>query len=118
MADPTISGATADPYGSGIPNLLAYALELNPATARPQDVPNAVASGGHLSITYFWPNATPDITFVVEVSTDLQTWNTGSGYIQQTANVASATGHTITIQDTLPATTGRRFMRLRVTQIP
>ena len=67
LADPTISGPTADPYGSTVPNLLAYALQLNPSTATPADVPSPVITNGHLAITYFVPTAITDINYIVEV---------------------------------------------------
>jgi hypothetical protein len=116
LADPTISGPTADPYGSGVPNLLAYALNLNPATARPTDVPSPVITNGHLTVTYFIPKTIGDISYIVEVSSDLLNWNSGSGYTQLITSVTSATGLTITVQDALPAATQKHFMRLRVTQ--
>jgi hypothetical protein len=118
LADPTISGAAADPYGSGVPNLLAYALQLNPATARPTDVPQPVIRNGHLMLTYLAPASITDITYVVEVSSDLMTWNSGAGYTQVTSNVAGTSGNTITVQDTLPSALQKHFMRLRVTQLP
>ncbi len=118
LADPTISGATADPYGSGISNLLAYALQLNPATATPADVPTPSIINGHLTMTYFVPSSITDINFIPEVSPDLLNWNSGSGYVEVLSNVSSASGNTITVQDTLPATTQTHFMHLRVTQLP
>jgi hypothetical protein len=118
LADPTISGPTADPYGSGVPNLLAYALQLNPATVRPTDVPSPVITNGHLTVTYFVPNSISDISYIVEVSSDLQTWNSGSGYTSIVTSVPGSSGTTITVQDQLPATTQKHFMRLRVTQNP
>jgi hypothetical protein len=118
LADPTVGSATADPYGSSIQNLLAYALQLNPATAQPTNVPTPVNSNGHLTVTYFVPTSITDVSYIVEVSTDLITWNSGAGYTQVISNVAGASGHTITVQDTLPSTTQKRFMRLRVTQLP
>jgi len=116
LADPTISGATADPYGSGVPNLLAYALQLNPATAKTTDAPNPTVNNGHLSVTYFAPFAIADINYVVEVSSDLQNWNSGPGYTQTVSSVVVAGGTNITVQDTLPTTTPKHFMRVRVTQ--
>jgi hypothetical protein len=116
LADNTISGPSADPYGSGVPNLLAYALQLNPATASPTNIPHAVISNGHLALTYLAPAGMSDVTFIVEVSTDLSTWNSGSGYTEQTASSVGATGTSITYQDTLPTTTQKHFMRLRVSQ--
>ena len=98
-----------------MPNLLAYALQLNPATARPTDVPHSVISNGHLTMTYLSVSADTDITYTVQVSTDLNTWSAGSGYTQVLSTVPSSTGNTITVQDDLP-TTSRHFMRLQVTQ--
>jgi hypothetical protein len=116
LADASISGPTADPYGSGVPNLLAYALQLNPATARPTDVPSPTIVNGILTVTYFIPNSITDITYTVQVSPDLINWNSGPGYTQTTSSVVSATGTTITVQDASPATTQKHFMRLLVTQ--
>ena len=115
---PTVSGATADPYGSGVPNLLAYALQLNPAMAQPTNVPTPVNSNGHLTVTYFVPTSITDVSYVAEVSTDLITWKSGAGYTQVITNVAGAGGNTLTVQDMLPSTTQKRFMHLRVTQLP
>jgi hypothetical protein len=115
-ADSTISGPNADPYGSGVPNLLAYALQLNPATAQPSDQPTAVRKNGHLVMTYFVPTSITDVYYIPEVSSNLATWNSGTGYTQVMSNVANSTGHTITVQDTLPTTMRKHFMHLRVTQ--
>jgi alpha-N-arabinofuranosidase len=99
-----------------VPNLLAYALQLNPATARPTDVPRAVITNGHLTLTYLSPTSITDVTFEVEVSTDLITWNSGAGYTQVTSNTAGTGGTNITVQDTLPTSSQKHFMRLRVSQ--
>lgn len=68
-------------------------------------------------MTYFAPSALTDITFNVQVSTDLKTWNSGTGYTQVNSSTATSTGTTITVQDTL-SSGSRRFMRLIVTQNP
>jgi hypothetical protein len=116
QANSAISGASADPYGSGVPNLLAYALQLDPSTASPTDIPHATIVNGHLQLTYLAPASITDITFIVEVSTDLVTWHSGSGYTVTLANVSSSAGHTITMQEVLPSLATKKFMRLRVTQ--
>jgi hypothetical protein len=116
LANSATSGAQADPYGSGVKNFLAYALQLNPATAQPSDVPQAVLTNGHLAMTYFVPSALTDVGYVVEVSSDMTTWNSGTHYVQVVSNVSSAEGNTITVQDILPSRTNH-FMRLRVTEL-
>jgi hypothetical protein len=101
-----------------VPNLLAYALRLNPATARPSDVPRATIQNGHLTLTYLAPSVITDINYIVEVSADLLTWNSGAGNTQIVSSVVGSSGTTITVQDSLPTSTQKHFMRLRVTQHP
>jgi hypothetical protein len=117
LADPAVSGPTADPYGSGIPNLLAYALQLDPATAMPSDLPQPAPKDGHLAMSYQVPAAITDVDFVPEVSTDLQNWNSSSAAVQVVSNTVGANGTTVTVEDCLPSTTRAHFMRLRVTQV-
>ena len=114
LGDAAISGPSANPYGSSVPNLLAYALQLNPATAQPSDLPQAVLKNGHQEITYFVPSAINDVNYIVEVSSNLQTWNSGNGYTEIISNVASANGNTITVQNAL--SNPKSFIRLRVTE--
>jgi len=115
LADPSISGPNADPYGSGVKNLVAYALQLDPTTAQTSNVPHATNQNGHLSLAYVVPAAVTDVTFIVEVSTDLQTWHTGTGYTALALSVTGPSGQTMIVRDTLPSTATKRFMRLRVT---
>jgi len=115
LADPSISGPTADPYGSGVPNLLAYAMQLDPTTALPTDVPMPTVSNGHLTMTYLVPSAITDINYVPEVSSDLQTWSSGSNVVQVVSSVVGATGTTITVNDALPSSAQKHFMRLCAT---
>jgi len=86
--------------------------------AQPTNVPTPVNSNGHLTITYFVPTSITDVTYITEMSTDLITWKSGAGYTQVITNVAGTGGNTLTVQDTLPSTTPKRFMHLRVTQLP
>jgi hypothetical protein len=117
LADPAVSGPTADPYGSGIPNLLAYALQLDPATAMPSDVPQPAPKNGHLAMSYQVPATLTDVDFVPEVSSDLQTWNSSSAAVQVVSNTVGANGTTVTVEDCMPSTSRTHFMRLRVTQL-
>jgi hypothetical protein len=117
LADPTFSGPTSDPYGSEIPNLLAYALQLDPATAQVSDIPEPAPKDGHLIMSYRVPSGITDVSFVPEVSSDLQTWDSSSASVQVVSNDVDANGTmTITVEDCLPASMTKRYMRLRVTE--
>jgi hypothetical protein len=116
LADASTSGPNADPYGSTVPNLVAYALQMDPSVAQPKDEPQMVLVGGHATMTYFVPSAITDATYTVEVSSDLINWNSGTGYTTVTSTVTSSTGKTITVQDVSATTNAaKRFMRLNVT---
>jgi hypothetical protein len=108
---------TADPNHTGVSNLEAYALALNPAIPDRSQWPSEALVGGHLQISYpQWTDAA-DVTYVVEVSGDLQTWNSGNGYIQQISTTPiDALREEIVVSDLTPTTSAaRRFMRLRLT---
>jgi hypothetical protein len=116
VGDSSISGPYADPYGSTVPNLMAYAMQLNPATAQPRDLPHMRLVGGHVTLTYFVPAALTDVSLVAQVSSDLKTWSSGPGYTQVISRIPSAKGTTITVQDVSTTAAGRRYIVLRVTK--
>jgi uracil DNA glycosylase len=92
---------------------MEYALGLNPNTPAPlsQRITNDLDSNQYLRLTITKnPNAT-DVTYSVEASSDLTTWNTTEVLIlQNTATV-------LQVRDTQAmSAANRRFMRLRVTQ--
>jgi hypothetical protein len=103
-----ISGETADPDGDGRANLLEYALGTAP---RATDTVSALlvrAPAGFLSLDYPVPAA--DLTYTPETSTDLTTWvTTGITDISASPGLRTAT---------VPQpTTGRAFLRLRVSRV-
>jgi hypothetical protein len=113
LANLSLSGSTPDPDKDGIENLMEYALGLNPNTPAPlsQRITNDLDSNQYLRLTITKnPNAT-DVTYSVEASSDLTTWNTTEVLIlQNTATV-------LQVRDTQAmSAANRRFMRLRVTQ--
>jgi len=123
LADPTISGDTADPAGDGIPNLMKYALALNPFTNGIGGLPvgsiATTGSGNYLTLTYTQVISATDITYNVQVSTDLQTWNSGPGYtatVSSTDNPGGLT-ETVTVQALTPVTPAnpKLFIQLQVT---
>jgi hypothetical protein len=110
LADPAISGPHADPDGDGLPNLLEYALDLDPLT--PAATPSAQSHLSDLSfgITFF--RARPELTYSVEYGTDLAGWQT-------IATNPGAPGRHVTVPAPEPVSiVPRQFLRLRVTPAP
>jgi hypothetical protein len=122
LADPAISGDSADPAGDAIPNLLKYALNLNPFIVGDGGLPVAsivtTGSGNYLTLTYTQVLSATDITYTVQVSTDLQNWNSGSGYTDPPVTSGSSDGviQLYNVQAAQPVdATPEQFIRLQVT---
>jgi len=103
---PSNAVLTSIPNGDGVPLLLAYALNLDPTQNQSRNIPKPFVSGSNLSLTYY--AASPDVTYTVQTTTDLQNWTT--------------TGVTLSGPDSngcytasIPMTDPRCFMRLVVT---
>jgi hypothetical protein len=118
FGNPSNVGAGADgaaPAGDGLANLIKYALGLDPFTpVQPGELPaesiETELGESYATLTVNRAAQAPDITYVVEVSSDLRTW-------------ASSTGSTVTLEDTAtrlvvrdatPLGTTPRFLRLVV----
>ena len=122
LSYPTISGDTANPTGDGISNLLKYALHLDPFVNGTSGLPvrSIVNMSGtnYLTLTYTKVIAATDLTYTVQVSTDLQTWNSGPSYtttLNITPNLDGVT-QTITEQSLVPLSgVSKQFIRLEVT---
>ena len=78
----SLSGDTGNPSGDGIPNLMKYALALNPNKPATSGLPllGQVAIGGktYLTLTFTDQAALTDIAYTVQVSSDLQNWQSGA----------------------------------------
>lgn len=116
--DPDVSGPDADPDGTGLPNLLRYALGI--------DGPDSI---GHtprmevlwepqpfLALEYIRPTSRQDVFYIVEASSNLIDWKpieSGGGSIDVTAN---GNLETVVARDgvNIDEVGGRRFLRLRV----
>jgi hypothetical protein len=113
----TISGDTGNPSGDGIPNLMKYALGLNPnvpagATGLPALGQASVSGKTYLTLTFTDEAALTDIAYTVQVSNDLVNWESGASYTVRTDN---GTTNTAVYRDlTAIGTTQQRFMRLSV----
>jgi len=102
----------ADPFGTGVKNLLVYALNTNPtAPALPEADTTTVEGHTHLTLTFL--RARSELTYEILASSDLAEWSviaTNPGTVSLTEPV------TVTDSADLGSTTPRRFLRLRVTQ--
>ena len=122
LADPTISSDTATPAGDGIPNLLKYALNLSPWAngmgAMPAGAIMTIGGTNYLTLTYTQNIFATDITYIPEVGGNLQTWNSGLGFIAPVSVTPNADGVTesVVVQDLTPEGAAPRFIRLRVTR--
>ncbi len=98
---------TADPDGDGIPNLLEYALAIDPLSASGTDIPVCALtpSGTALQLTFF--RARLDLTYEVLASSDLLIWTV-------IATNPGGAGEEVTVTDPV-SINSRRFLRLSVT---
>ncbi|MBS0660031.1 MAG: delta-60 repeat domain-containing protein [Verrucomicrobia bacterium] len=116
--DPNLSGLTADPDGDGVSNLLEFAFNSNPRSASSSIRPTVslVNSGGSFANEITFPRRlfTPGLTYIVETSSDLQTWTSGAS--QLSLGASDGVTQVVTFRDntSLSVATPRRFIRLRV----
>ena len=123
LGNAAIRGDLADPDGDGIPNLLEYALDLDPKAAETTGLPTVgqmtVAGSTHLTLTYTQVIAATGITYLPQVSGDLTTWNGNSSYTVVVGTTANADGltRTVVVRDAVAiSSTSKRFMRLQVSR--
>lgn len=109
-ADAGDGADAATPAHDGIPNLMKYALNLDPFTPSAPPITTDTSSN-HLRLTVSRNPSATDVTCTVEISSDLITW-TSNGTTVEMDDLA-----TLRVRDDLPLGTGpRRFMRVKVTR--
>ena len=118
IAEVSVSSPTADANRDGCANLFSYGSGVSPliSTSGTSNLyPVILDSGGFLTITYPRLKNRLDFDFVVEVSSDLVTWNSGPVYTLETSvTPLDATREQATVRDrTSMNASSRRFIRLR-----
>jgi len=126
--DDAKSGPAVDLDGDGASNFYEYAFGGLPYTQdadRMRPVPGMVTVEGmdYPSITYRRRAALEgDLTYVVEVSSDLSSWNTGSTeqpLIEETNGPLENDGtRTVTARSRIPLAAGARFLRVKAETTP
>jgi len=117
LANPAISGAMADPDHDGIPNLMEYALNLDPKAASGGDLPKQGIQGGYLTLTYRQNKQASDVIFIPEACANLCNFSWGTNGLTEVSRVNCNTWWSVTVQDSVPMSNAtNRFMRLKVTK--
>lgn len=111
------SGSAADmavPAHDGIPNLMKYALNLEPFTPSRHPITTDM-NMGCLRLTVTRNPAATDVSYTVEITNDL---SNPSSWTTVGTSVEVDTATMLRVRDNLPIGTGgqRRFMRLKVTK--
>jgi hypothetical protein len=124
-----IASNTANPAGDGIPNILKYALALNPlavsTSALPERMEQSVNGSKYLALRFTHDVTATDISCVVQVSENLSAWSNGSHYgidalssnefTTEVSRVRSGDVETILVRDNISlGALPSRFMRVVV----
>ncbi|CAN5436816.1 hypothetical protein BH23VER1_BH23VER1_31570 [soil metagenome] len=117
IADPSISGHLADPDRDGIPNLIEYALGLDPRAPDASQLPTATLNAsGQLEFAVRQLPKALDLSYSPVVSSDLATWTPMASIVGAPTPNGDGT-ETVTYADTAaPDGSPRRFVRLEVVQ--
>ena len=113
------TSATTDSDGDGSPDLLEYAFETNPSSASDAYLPAVkIGSSSYLEFTYHKNLSASDLTYSLQSSTDLVSWNQ---VVSDPANVTQTSLPGTNLQEIkvkVPTSTtpSRLFLRIQMTK--
>ncbi|MEO8613501.1 MAG: hypothetical protein ABI600_00045 [Luteolibacter sp.] len=108
LTNPNISGPNADPDADLLPNLIEYAMNLDPKISS-QITATVDRNSGYLTLTVAKNTSATDITWSAEVTDDLTHW---SPAVAVTNTVISFQAR----DSVLANTASKRMIRLKITQ--
>jgi M6 family metalloprotease-like protein len=110
-----ITGDSDDPDGDGVPNLLEYALGLDPRAADEAGLPGGGIWNRFLTLNYRQNKQATDVAYAIESCTNLANaaWTTNN--VSEVSRVNSNLWWFVTAKHNTPVTNApSRFMRLKV----
>jgi autotransporter-associated beta strand protein len=125
LLDSTVSGPGAAPENDGVPNILKYLCDINPAlpmsAAGRAALPAFTVANGNLTLTYRQNSSETGINVIVQTSPDLQNWSTITPTSLPVADTIQQIGTDPNTNDPIyqiqvPASGTREFIRLNLTQ--
>jgi hypothetical protein len=114
LTNAAVSGPGATPAGDGIPNLVKYALGLHALVVAHEPLTTGTLQNGNIVLAYHRPANIPDVTYHVEVSSDLSHW-TEVGVAQQNSGT-DANGLQIWTATFNGSATSTLYLRLLIEQ--
>lgn len=113
-----IGDPAGDPDQDGLNNALEYALVLDPWQPDAWSLQPRVESG-RFSVDYVRRKLAGDLAYVMEVSTNLVSWDSSGAQVEETILSETATTQTIRATDkSLLGAHSTRYIRLRITMQP
>jgi PKD repeat protein len=110
LANTNISGALANPDGDSFPNLLEYAMALDPKIFNSISTVSIILTNGILKLSFPHYKPATDAPITVEASSDLSNWSD----VTATQSLDFGITETLTYQEAISSTA--RFFRLKCVQ--
>jgi hypothetical protein len=117
LANPQISGDSAEPAGDGLSNLIKYSMGLPPLVPA-TNVLNPQITNGYFTLTYSRSLSATDVAITLQTSADLTNWLSGPSYFQQLNIIDQVTNQLVTVEATAPVSANAKaFVRFLATKM-